>query len=339
MSPAIRRFFPGFRHALSLLPALILSAVPAGPASPAAGQLPAPFSGVRLDTGEIEGAKFVIARPADWNGCVLLLAHGFREEKAPLVAELNPDHLACRTLLDEGWVVATTSYRRNGMIIRDAIADLENLRAHIAATCGEPRRVVLEGDSMGGAIVALIAEQFAGNYQGAVAVGATLQAHEKKDPLAFNLQPQIPLVFLSNQSELDGPRKYLAAPFAREIRPLLLKVARDGHANVSQRERLAALRTLVDLIDHQSVLLPAVDGAPMLYDATQEPVPGPSRSDGSTRAASRRGSWRCPRFPATWCSMRKHPISRRPTLRRARGSNSLPGADPPASCMAGISRA
>ena len=73
---------------------------------------------------------------------MLLLAHGFRDEKAPLVAELNPEHLACRTLLDEGWVVATTSYRRNGMIIRDAITDLENLRAHIAATCGEPRQVI-----------------------------------------------------------------------------------------------------------------------------------------------------------------------------------------------------
>ena len=33
-------------------------------------------------------------------------------------------------------------------------------------------RVLLEGDSMGGAIVTLIAEQFPGHYKGAVAVGA-----------------------------------------------------------------------------------------------------------------------------------------------------------------------
>jgi pimeloyl-ACP methyl ester carboxylesterase len=234
-------------------------------------------AGVRLYTGEIEKAKFVIARPAQWSGAVLLLAHGFRDAKAPLVADLNPNHLAYRTLLEEGWVVATTSYRRNGIIIRDAIADLENLRAHVADLCGEPRRVVLEGDAMGGAIVTLIAEQFADHYQGAVAVDVALQTRGSKDPLTFNLEPQIPLVFLTNQSELDGPRKYAASPFAQQNRALVLEVSRDGPGNVNQRERLVALRTLVDLIDHQPVALPTVPGTPMFFDATQEPVPGSSQ--------------------------------------------------------------
>ena len=70
-----------------------------------------------------------------------------------------PDHLATRTLLDEGWLVATTSYRRNGPIVADAMADLDALRAHIAATLGEPQRVLLAGDSMGGLIVTLMAER------------------------------------------------------------------------------------------------------------------------------------------------------------------------------------
>jgi pimeloyl-ACP methyl ester carboxylesterase len=262
----------GGRCALLTLAALFFFA---GPATHAAATT-AP-AGFRLDTGEIDGAKFVIARPVHWNGTVLLLAHGFRDEKAPLVADLNPEHLACRTLLDEGWVVAATSYRRNGMIIRDAITDLENLRAHIGATCGEPRQVILEGDSMGGAIVTLIAEQFPGHYKGAVAVGAALQARDTANPLAFNLQPQIPLVFLAGQSELDGPRKYVTAPFDRPFPPILLEVARDGHANVNQRERLAALRTLLNLIDHEPVALPAVDGAPAFFNATQESEPGTSQ--------------------------------------------------------------
>ena len=277
MSTAIRDFSPGFRQLRSVLTALIFASGLAGLAAPANPQSPPSIAGVRLETGEIEGARFVIARPDQWNGCVLLIAHDYRAKTAPLVADLNPDHLAHRTLLDEGWVVAKTSYRRNGAIIRDAIADLENLRAHIAATCGEPRRVLLEGDAMGGTIVTLIAEQFAAHYQGAVAVDALLQAREKKDFIPFNLQPQIPLVFLTNQSELNGPQKYVTAPFERPSRPLLLKVARDGHVNVNQRERLLALRALVDLIDQQPVGLPTVDGTPMFFDATQEPVPGPSQ--------------------------------------------------------------
>ncbi len=277
MSVAIQVPSPGFRRLRPVLSALVLATGWAGLAAPAV--LPAPIipPGISLETGEIEGAKFVIARPAQCNGCVLLIAHDYRAKTAPLVADLNPNHLAHSTLLAEGWVVAQTSYRRNGAIIRDAIADLENLRAHIAATCGEPRRVLLEGDSMGGTIVTLIAEQFSGHYQGAVAVDALLQAREKNDFIPFNLQPQIPLVFLTNQSELNGPRQYVTAPFDRQNRPLLLKVARAGHVNVNQRERLVALRTLIDLLDQRPVALPKMDGAPVFYDATQEPVPGPSQ--------------------------------------------------------------
>jgi pimeloyl-ACP methyl ester carboxylesterase len=233
--------------------------------------------GIMLDTGEIEGARFAIARPASWNRYLLLIAHGFRDQSAPLVADLNPRHLAYRTLLDEGWIVAKTSYRRNGLILRDAIADLENLREHIAQNYGEPQVTLLEGDSMGGAIVTLMAEQFFDHYQGAVAVGAALQVREPGGTLAFNLQPKIPLVFLTNQSELDGPRHYLAAPFDRSARPVLLEVARDGHVNVNQRERLVAIRAVRTLIDGQPLALPGVAGAPGCFDATQPPAPGASQ--------------------------------------------------------------
>ena len=256
------------RRALPLLVALAFLACPAGRAASA---------GIKLDTGEIEGARFTIARPAQWNRFLLLVAHGYREENAPLVADLNPAHLAYRTLLDEGWMVAKTSYRRNGLVIEDAIADLDNLRAHIAAAYGEPQRVVLEGDSMGGAIVTLMAERPAGRYHGAVAVDAALQVRERGSAVAFNLEPQIPLVFLVNRSELAASRQYVTAPLERPVRPVLLQVARDGHVNVSQRERLAAIRAVAALVDRQPVALPSVDGAPAFFDATQPPAPGPSQ--------------------------------------------------------------
>lgn len=256
------------RRVLSLLSVLALLAGPAGHAASA---------DLRLDTGEIEGARFTIARPAHWNRFLLLIAHGYREAKAPLVADLNPEHLAYRTLLDEGWMVAKTSYRRNGMIIQDAIADLENLRAHIVEAYGEPQRTILEGDSMGGAIVTLIAEQPPDHYHGAVAVDPALQAREPNGTTSFNLQPQIPLVFLANQGELDASRRYVTAPFDRTIRPVLLEVTRPGHDNVSQRERLVAIRALLALIDRQPVVLPGVSGTPAFFDATQQPLPGPSQ--------------------------------------------------------------
>jgi alpha-beta hydrolase superfamily lysophospholipase len=56
-------------------------------------------------------------------------------------------------------MVATTSYRRNGLVVADAIADLDALRAYIAQAYGEPERVILEGESMGGLIVTIMAER------------------------------------------------------------------------------------------------------------------------------------------------------------------------------------
>ena len=256
------------RAASSILLTFGLTAI-VGAATPR----PAPLRAPAVVTGEIEGAKFTLVRPVFWNRGVLLLAHGLRDESAPLVADLNPAHLAYHTLVEEGWIVAKTSYRRNGLIIRDAVADLVNLRAFVSKTYGEPQRVILEGDSMGGAIVTLIAEQFPEGFNGAVAVDAALQVRERGDPLAFNLQPQLPLVFLSTQDEVAAPRRYLVAPLERTVRPVLLTVAREGHVNVNQRERLAAIRALVSLIERRSVDLPRADGGPGFYDATQPVVP------------------------------------------------------------------
>jgi len=238
-----------------------------------------------LDEGELEaGAKFAIARPAQWNGGLLIIAHGFRAEDAPLVADLNPEHLAYRTLREEGWMIAKTSYRRNGIIIADAVADIDNLRDYIERTYGEPKRVLVEGDSLGGLIATLIAERPPGDfprYHGCVAVGASLSTREPGGTLGLTLGTQIPLIFLTNRSELTGPKTYVnpltpLPPEHRAIQPVLFRVARDGHVNVNQHERLTALRALNTWLERGRDALPkAADGAEF-FDATHTPEPQPS---------------------------------------------------------------
>jgi pimeloyl-ACP methyl ester carboxylesterase len=239
-----------------------------------------------LDEGELGGAKFTVARPAQWNGRLLLLAHGYRAETAPLVADLFPGHAAYRALLDEGWMIAKTSYRRNGTIISDAVADLDALRAHLAETYGKPKRVILEGESMGGLIVTLIAERKTEDpplYHGAVAIGAALSLRESGGTLGLTLTTQLPLIFLTNRSEISGPKNYVRPPIAlpremRPITPVVFRVNRDGHVNVNQAERLAALRALNAWIDagHDGVLPKPTEGAEF-FDATVTPQPGPSQ--------------------------------------------------------------
>lgn len=237
-----------------------------------------------IETGEIGGAKFSLARPARWNQQLLLLAHGLRAEDRPLVADLFPEHLAYKTLLEQGWIVAKTSYRRNGMIIADAIADLDALRAHVAEKYGTPRRVLLEGESMGSLIITLMAERDPTDpplYAGAIAIGAALGVREPNSAApGLSLRPRIPLIFLTNQTELDGPTHYVTAEipdqFPFSIRPALFRVSRDGHVNVNQHERLVALNALNRWLDRgRAALPPPVENKPF-FDATVAPPSQPS---------------------------------------------------------------
>jgi pimeloyl-ACP methyl ester carboxylesterase len=237
-----------------------------------------------LETGEINGAKFTLARPEKWQGGVLLLAHGLRAPDRPLVADLFPEQLAYKTLVEQGMIVAKTSYRRNGLIIADAIDDLDALRAHIVSRFGVPDRVLLQGESMGGLIVTLMAEREPEHpllYHGAVAIGAALDLREPGATRGISLQPRIPLLFLANQSELAGPRNYVTADLPRIVglAPALFRVSRDGHVNVNQRERLVALRALNHWIERgrSSLPHPPPSAASPFYDATVAPEPVPSQ--------------------------------------------------------------
>lgn len=201
--------------------------------------------GIEVLRGEIEGAPYVIARPSTWNRNLLIYARGFRAESAPLEARLDPEDPAYARLLGEGWIVAASGYRRNGTIVRDAIADINALREHIVATQGAPSMVLLLGESMGGLIVTLMAENEPGRYQGAIAIGAALQSRDSEYPLALTARPKIPVIFLTNRSELDGPAGYVTRAARAPIPPAHWTIDRDGHVNVNAAERTFAIEGLI----------------------------------------------------------------------------------------------
>ena len=175
-----------------------------------------PARKVKVDVGQIAGARFAIANPpGDWNHRLLLVVHGYRPESAPLVADLNPDRASNKALLEEGWMVATTSFRRNGLVIADAIADLDALRKFIAEDYGDPERILLEGESLGGLIVTLMAERETGPYDGAVVFDATLYAKEANGQVGLSLLPRIPLLFVATEREAAQSKGYLTALVAR----------------------------------------------------------------------------------------------------------------------------
>ncbi len=98
-----------------------------------------------LEEGVIQEARFLIALPEEWNGKLLIIAHGYVPEDQPLSADFSPEKEIYQDLLDGGWMIAGSSYRRNGFIIKDAIKDLELLHQHIVKAYGRPKTTLLQG--------------------------------------------------------------------------------------------------------------------------------------------------------------------------------------------------
>ena len=239
-----------------------------------------PARQVKVDVGQIAGAKFAIANPpGDWNHRLLLVVHGYRPESAPLVADLNPEQPSNKAFLDEGWMVATTSFRRNGLVVGDAIADLDALRKFIADSYGEPERVILEGESLGGLVVTIMAERDRTYYDGAVVFDATLYAKEANSQVGLSLLPRIPLLLVATLREAAESKVYLTALVARPapvVPPALFLISREGHDNINQPERLFALRALNAWIERGPDALPRPKDQARYFDATIAPDPGPS---------------------------------------------------------------
>ena len=69
------------------------------------------------------------------------------------MSDLDPEEESLSKLLENGWMISMTSYRREGVIVKDACLDVNNLRDYIIKKFGKPEITILEGRSMGGCIV------------------------------------------------------------------------------------------------------------------------------------------------------------------------------------------
>jgi pimeloyl-ACP methyl ester carboxylesterase len=122
--------------------------------------------------GTWEGSLTRVCFPADWNGDLIIYAHGYVEPQAPLAL---PENIIAGTPVEDlvnalGYAYATTSYRANGLVADVAVADVVALESMVRSTVRpDPARVYLVGVSEGGLVAALAAERSAGVFSGALA--------------------------------------------------------------------------------------------------------------------------------------------------------------------------
>jgi hypothetical protein len=100
------------------------------------------------------GAHLLVARPANWNGGLVVHIHGGPRMAPPGPHTSDEDLLRYEEFLREGWAWASSSRRRAGFGVMRAAEDTENARRAAVEALGTPRLTVLHGQSWGGAVAA-----------------------------------------------------------------------------------------------------------------------------------------------------------------------------------------
>lgn len=154
-------------HALAL--ALLL---------PATSLLAAPPTAPRTLSGELQGAPWRLDVPADWNGELVMLAHGYEPVGVPRTTPMTAND-STAALLGAGYAVAQSAYSSQGWAVAEAINDTERLREHAARELKRVRHTWMLGFSMGGAVTIGSLERFPQHYAGGVSLcGANLSGEQ-----------------------------------------------------------------------------------------------------------------------------------------------------------------
>jgi pimeloyl-ACP methyl ester carboxylesterase len=111
------------------------------------------------------GAGYRVEVPQDWNGELVLYAHGFRGTGLELTVT-NPSIRSY--LVTHGFAWAASSYSKNGYDVAQGVKDTHALGELFKGLVATPKRTYITGHSMGGHITGVASEQYPDAYAGAL---------------------------------------------------------------------------------------------------------------------------------------------------------------------------
>ncbi len=177
--------------ALLLVGAPAATAAPVGPppgeALPGYTIVPPELAPLAVDGGETRvlagvhrHAGYLIEVPPDWNGELVMWAHGFRGNGPELTVD-PPAYELRERWIDQGYAWAASSYDRNGYDVAAGVRSTRALVGEFARQVERPSRVYLAGVSMGGHVTARAIEQDPWLYAGALPMCGVLGDHDLFD--------------------------------------------------------------------------------------------------------------------------------------------------------------
>ncbi|MFI0976527.1 alpha/beta hydrolase family protein [Streptomyces sp. NPDC021093] len=234
--------------------------------SAGAAQAPAraePAEGVHLEGRLPSGASYVMDRPADWNGTVLLYSHGYRPTGTPNPAENAPSPEVHQKLLADGYALIGSSYASTGWAVTDAVPGQLATLDLFTRRLGAAERTLAWGESYGGLITTALAERHWARFDGTLSMcglthGGVANWNNTLDTtfaLKTLLAPTVPIAgFRDRQAALDAAATAKAATAAAQNTP-------EGRA------RIALVAALYNVPGHNDPAQPKP--APTDWDAQQ----------------------------------------------------------------------
>jgi len=141
--------------------------------------------------GVLRNAGWRIEVPANWNGDLVMWAHGFRGTDTRLFF-MEEEVPFRQYLLENGYAWAASTYSKNDYNVGTAVEDTHRLARHFRRVVGERAdRTYIAGASMGGHVTATSIERYRRFYDGAMPVCGVLGDFELFDFfLDFNVAAQ-----------------------------------------------------------------------------------------------------------------------------------------------------
>ena len=120
-----------------------------------------------------DGSLFEFDVPANWNGSLVVYAHGIFDPQAALILPSQDTasdfSSVLPELLNRGYAVASSSWTSNGYAVKDGVQRTHQLSGLFVAKVGLPNRTLLMGKSLGALVVTKLIETYPGQYDGVLA--------------------------------------------------------------------------------------------------------------------------------------------------------------------------
>jgi hypothetical protein len=132
------------------------------------------------DGAQASGATYRICLPANWNGKLLVYAHGYIAPTRPVgIPEEQMALPGTSTRIDQivtgqGYGFAASGYSTSGLAIQQGLADRLDVVAIFKAQHGEPQQIFLGGVSEGGLVTVLAVERHPETFAGRLALCAPI---------------------------------------------------------------------------------------------------------------------------------------------------------------------